>query len=51
MESKIQGLKRGADLYLTKPFSPEELIIQVEKLIGIRKVLQQRYQNNLHERK
>ena len=49
MESKIQGLKRGADLYLTKPFSPEELIIQVEKLIGIRKVLQQRYQNNLNK--
>jgi signal transduction histidine kinase/CheY-like chemotaxis protein/AraC-like DNA-binding protein len=47
LESKIQGLKRGADLYLTKPFSPEELIIQVEKLIGIRKVLQQRYQNNI----
>ncbi len=50
-ESKIQGLKRGADLYLTKPFSPEELIIQVEKLIGIRKLLQQRYQNNLSLKK
>ena len=46
-ESKIKGLKRGADLYLTKPFSPEELAIQVEKLIGIRKLLQQRYQNNI----
>lgn len=47
LESKIQGLKRGADLYLTKPFSPEELVIQVEKLIEIRKLLQQRYQNNI----
>ncbi|MDZ7614293.1 MAG: response regulator [Flavobacteriaceae bacterium] len=46
LESKIKGLKRGADLYLTKPFSPEELSVQVEKLIGIRTILQQRYQNN-----
>jgi len=46
LESKIKGLKSGADLYLTKPFSPEELSIQVEKIINLRTILQQRYQNN-----
>lgn len=43
LESKLEGLKRGADAYLTKPFSPEELSLRIEKLIEIRKMLQQRY--------
>ena len=28
------GIEAGADAYLTKPFSPQELQSQVEKLIG-----------------
>ena len=28
------GIEAGADAYLTKPFSPQELQTQVEKLIG-----------------
>lgn len=46
LESKLEGLKRGADAYLTKPFSPEELTLRIQKLIEIRQLLQNRYQKN-----
>lgn len=46
LDSRLEGLQCGADAYLTKPFSPEELVIRVEKLIELRQLLQQRYQNN-----
>ena len=45
LESRLKGLQRGADAYLTKPFSPQELALRIEKLIEIRRLLQQRYQN------
>jgi signal transduction histidine kinase/DNA-binding response OmpR family regulator len=40
---KLAGLKYGADAYLTKPFDREELLIRMEKLISIRRRLQERY--------
>lgn len=46
LESRLEGLRKGADAYLTKPFSPEELVAQIEQLIKIRQLLQQRYQSN-----
>jgi signal transduction histidine kinase/CheY-like chemotaxis protein/ligand-binding sensor domain-containing protein len=45
LESRLTGLQRGADAYLTKPFSPRELVLRTEKLIEIRRLLQQRYQS------
>ncbi|MCL4171526.1 UNVERIFIED_CONTAM: hypothetical protein GTU68_013639, partial [Idotea baltica] len=33
LESRLEGLKRGADAYLTKPFSPQELALRIQKLI------------------
>jgi signal transduction histidine kinase/DNA-binding response OmpR family regulator len=33
MASKIIGLRRGADAYLTKPFDKEELLVQLEILV------------------
>jgi two-component system phosphate regulon response regulator OmpR len=32
---KIQGLKTGADDYLSKPFEPEELYLRIKKLIEL----------------
>lgn len=33
LEEKIQGLEMGADDYLSKPFSPKELILRVRNLL------------------
>jgi len=44
LDSRIKGLERGADVYLTKPFSAKELNIRIQKLIEIRTLLQQRFQ-------
>ncbi len=43
LESRLTGFKRGADAYLTKPFSPQELTLRIQKLIEIRRMLQARY--------
>lgn len=44
MDSKLEGLEHGADVYLTKPFHKEELHIRVRKLLESRRRLQQYYQ-------
>lgn len=43
IESKLEGLSKGADAYLEKPFNKEELVIRVNKLLELRKSLQQFY--------
>ena len=45
IESKIAGLKTGADVYLSKPFEKEELLVQVQNLIHSRSQLQMRLAN------
>jgi len=40
-EDRVYGLEIGADDYLTKPFSLNELILRVEKLIEKRKTISQ----------
>jgi DNA-binding response OmpR family regulator len=41
--SKIEGLETGADDYILKPFSVQELTIRVKNLIGQRKQLRERF--------
>lgn len=41
--SKIEGLERGADAYLAKPFHKEELLVRLRKLIELRRRLQEYY--------
>jgi len=42
-EARIEGLSRGADAYLAKPFHPRELFVRLEKLLQLRRTLQARY--------
>lgn len=43
IESRIEGLKVGADAYIPKPFHPEHLLVRVEKLINSRNLLKQKF--------
>ena len=43
VESKIEGLKYGADAYMTKPFHSEQLQAQLENLLHQRELLRDRY--------
>jgi signal transduction histidine kinase/DNA-binding response OmpR family regulator len=42
-KSKITSFEVGADAFLTKPFSREELLVRLRKLIELRQNLQSRY--------
>ncbi|MBW1298873.1 hybrid sensor histidine kinase/response regulator transcription factor [Aquimarina litoralis] len=42
--NQLEGLKIGADAYVTKPFDRNELLIRVDNLINTRKKLQEKYQ-------
>ncbi|MBK8968965.1 MAG: response regulator [Lewinellaceae bacterium] len=42
-EARIQGLKAGADAYLTKPFDEEELHVRIEKMTELRERLRLKF--------
>ena len=46
-ESKLQGLKLGADDYLAKPFDEDELKVRVKNLLEQRKRLSQRLEKDI----
>jgi DNA-binding NtrC family response regulator len=46
LEYKIQGLNRGGDDYLIKPYEPDELIARVNAMLRIRRL----YSSLRHER-
>lgn len=43
LESRLEGLERGADAYLSKPFEKNELEVRLRKLIEVRQKLTMRY--------
>ncbi len=43
IDSKLNGLERGADAYMMKPFNKEELLLRIKKLLELRRKLQQYY--------
>ncbi|HOW31674.1 MAG TPA: helix-turn-helix domain-containing protein, partial [Bacteroidales bacterium] len=43
IQSKLHGLERGADAYISKPFNRDELLLQLRNLLRLRSRLQQRY--------
>jgi signal transduction histidine kinase/DNA-binding response OmpR family regulator len=44
---KIEGLETGADDYITKPFSPQELNARIRNLVQQRKKLQQLFSSSM----
>lgn len=51
IESKIEGLKYGADAYLTKPFNSEQLKLQLSNLLNQRNLLRHKYSNQFSNTK
>ena len=45
-EDRLQGLGKGADAYLQKPFRREELLLRLQKLIELRTTLQHKYRQS-----
>ena len=35
LDDRTQGLEAGADLYMTKPFDPDELLATARRLLGL----------------
>ncbi len=40
---RLEGIRRGADVYLAKPFNVEELVLHATGLVELRKKLRERY--------
>lgn len=42
-DSRLQGLRQGADAYLSKPFNPEELELRLANLLHLRQQIQSHF--------
>ncbi len=50
VESRISGLKTGADVYLGKPFNEDELKVHIQNLISLRNSIQKRFGGEINIR-
>ena len=46
VQSKVEGLQSGADVYIEKPFSPEHLTAQVASLLQNREMIKSHFANS-----
>ena len=46
-ESRLKGLKTKADAYISKPFNTDELLLNIENMIALRRRLRERYSGDL----
>ncbi|NJM14850.1 MAG: response regulator [Bacteroidales bacterium] len=46
-QHRIEGLETGADAYVSKPFSLQELRVRIKNLINVRKTLIERYKKTI----
>ena len=46
IETRLEGLGRGAEAYLAKPFNQDELLIRLKNLVDLRMKLHARYAGN-----
>ncbi len=44
---RLRGLEAGADAYMVKPFSSQELLMRLEKLLAQRKLLREKFTKDL----
>ena len=45
VKNKIEGLRIGADDYLSKPFDPEELFLRIKKLLSLYNISTQKHKS------
>lgn len=46
VESRIEGLQHGADVYLEKPFNKRELLVRLSNLMALRAEIQKQFAGN-----
>ncbi len=47
MESRIEGLEKGADSYIPKPFHPRHLFVRIEKLLKTREQMAESFKHHV----
>lgn len=46
---RLKGIQVGAEAYLLKPFNADELLLQIENILNLRRTLREKYSKALYE--